>query len=460
MRVLLLEPDPISRQTIELFLKNEGMNVYSTDEQEEALDLAKLYDYDLIILEPHDNNCFDQSLIAQIRKARVLTPILILSTNGHIDTKLKNLEQGADGYMTKPFHMEELLMQMRTIVRRSKGHAESNIEVGDLKIGLSSQRFEVDGTRIHLTHKEANILELLALRKGTCITKEMILNHLYGGLDEPEIKIIDVFICKLRKKIRDAKPGAEKCIETVWGRGYQLVDPNASLARKRNNPDIPQPAMGLDVTNAELLAMQEQMAEIRRALGLDAGASLADTMSALKEQKRRTEALLEDEPKTSASNIHGGIITTAVALQDNFAESSQPKIPEFQNGLRLPIGNVFKLGSFIEIDTNENKAANIDTGNVVEFKPIVGAILEILTYYRGQNVDATHMINYLFEAKSPANTAKLGQYISQAQGVLTQLVGRELARTYIQVMSDGQYGMPLPALGYSNNQTEKMAEPK
>ncbi|MEP2543461.1 MAG: response regulator transcription factor, partial [Alphaproteobacteria bacterium] len=110
------------------------------------------------------------------------------------------------------------------IVRRSQGHAQSVIQTGRLMVNLDTRTVEVDSQPIHLTGKEYGILELLSLRKGTTLTKEMFLNHLYNGMDEPELKIIDVFICKLRKKLSTAT-GGENYIETVWGRGYVLRDP-------------------------------------------------------------------------------------------------------------------------------------------------------------------------------------------------------------------------------------------
>ncbi len=109
-------------------------------------------------------------------------------------------------------------------MRRSKGHAQSVITTGDLIVNLDQKTVEVSGSRVHLTGKEYQMLELLSLRKGTTLTKEMFLNHLYGGMDEPELKIIDVFICKLRKKLANASEG-KNYIETVWGRGYVLREP-------------------------------------------------------------------------------------------------------------------------------------------------------------------------------------------------------------------------------------------
>ncbi|HVZ98887.1 MAG TPA: response regulator transcription factor [Caulobacterales bacterium] len=224
MRVLLIEDDSATAQGIELMLKSEGFNIYSTDLGEEGVDLGKLYDYDIIVLDLTlpDMNGFD--VLKQLRVARVNTPILILSGTADIDTKVRGLGYGADDYMTKPFNKDELIARINAIVRRSKGHAHSVIKTGDVVVNLDAKTVEVSGQRVHLTGKEYQMLELLSLRKGTTLTKEMFLNHLYGGMDEPELKIIDVFICKLRKKLA-AATGGEHYIETVWGRGYVLRDP-------------------------------------------------------------------------------------------------------------------------------------------------------------------------------------------------------------------------------------------
>ena len=149
---------------------------------------------------------------------------MILSGTAEIDMKVKSFGGGADDYMTKPFHKDELVARIHAVVRRSKGHAQSVIRTGDVTVNLDGKTVEVHGQRVHLTGKEYQMLELLSLRKGTTLTKEMFLNHLYGGMDEPELKIIDVFICKLRKKL-SAATGGQNHIETVWGRGYVLRDP-------------------------------------------------------------------------------------------------------------------------------------------------------------------------------------------------------------------------------------------
>ena len=167
-------------------------------------------------------------VLRQLRVAKITTPILILSGNDAAEEKVKGFGFGADDYLTKPFHREELVARIHAIVRRSKGHAQSIISTGQVNVNLDAKTVDVADVPVHLTGKEYQMLELLSLRKGTTLTKEMFLNHLYGGMDEPELKIIDVFICKLRKKLSEATNG-ENYIETVWGRGYVLRDPNAAI---------------------------------------------------------------------------------------------------------------------------------------------------------------------------------------------------------------------------------------
>ncbi len=224
MRVLLVEDDSNTAQSIELILKSEGYIVDSTDLGEDGLEIGKLYDYDIIILDLMLPDIDGYEVLRRLRSARVNTPILILSGLNELDSKIKGLGFGADDYLTKPFDRRELLARIQAIVRRSKGHSDSLIQTGKLLVNLDTRTVEVEGQPLHLTGKEYGILELLSLRKGTTLTKEMFLNHLYGGMDEPELKIIDVFVCKLRKKLTQAT-GGENYIETVWGRGYVLRDP-------------------------------------------------------------------------------------------------------------------------------------------------------------------------------------------------------------------------------------------
>jgi two-component system, cell cycle response regulator CtrA len=229
MRVLLIEDDSATAQSIELMLKSESFNVYTTDLGEEGIDLGKIYDYDIIILDLNLPDMSGFEVLRKLRVSKVKSPVLILSGLADIEDKIKGLGFGADDYMTKPFHKDELVARIHAIVRRSQGHAESVINTDDLCINLDTKTVAINGARVHVTGKEYQMLELLALRKGTTLSKEMFLSQLYGGMDEPEVKIIDVFICKLRKKLANAS-GGKGYIETVWGRGYVMREPGEVVA--------------------------------------------------------------------------------------------------------------------------------------------------------------------------------------------------------------------------------------
>ena len=224
MRVLLIEDDTATAQSIELMLKSQGFNVYTTDLGEEGIDLGKLYEYEIALLDLNLPDMSGFEVLRSMRVAKVKTPILILSGTAGIENKVKGLGLSADDYLTKPFHKDELIARIHAVVRRSQGHAQSIVQIGDLTVNLDAKTAEIASTRVHLTAKEYQMLEYLSLRKGTTVTKEMFLGQLYGGMDEPEIKIIDVYICKLRKKLAAASNGKDY-IETVWGRGYVLREP-------------------------------------------------------------------------------------------------------------------------------------------------------------------------------------------------------------------------------------------
>lgn len=232
MRVLLIEDDPSTARSIELALASEGIVCDSTTLGEEGLEIGQIYDYDVIILDMMLPDLDGFEVLRRFRNAKVKTPVLILSGLSGSDNKIKGLGVGADDYVTKPFNKGELVARIQAIVRRSKGHSESVIRTGKMIVNLEERSVEMDGETLHLTNKEYSILELLSLRKGTPLTKEMFLNHLYGGIDEPELKIIDVFMCKLRKKLMDAA-GGDNYIETLWGRGYIMRDPDDIANDKR-----------------------------------------------------------------------------------------------------------------------------------------------------------------------------------------------------------------------------------
>ncbi len=228
MRVLLVEDDAIAARGLSLILKADGAVIDVADTGEEALELVRHYEYDIVVLDLMLPDMEGYDVVRRIRAARIDVPVLILSGLSRPQAKVKGFGMGADDFITKPYDKAELLARMQAIIRRSKGFSQSTLRIGPLVLNLDSREVTADGAPVHLTGKEYAILELLVLRKGMVLTKEAFLNHLYGGMDEPEMKIIDVFICKLRKKL--AQAGAGNLIGTVWGRGYLIREQQPDAA--------------------------------------------------------------------------------------------------------------------------------------------------------------------------------------------------------------------------------------
>ncbi len=228
MRVLLVEDDAISARALTAFLKADGAVTDVADTGEEALELVRHYDYDIVVLDLMLPDMEGYDVVRRMRAAKIDVPVLILSGLSRPQAKVKGFGMGADDYITKPYDRGELMARMQAIVRRSKGFSQPTLRIGGLVLNLDTHEVTSDGQPVQLTGKEYAILELLVLRKGMVLTKEAFLSHLYGGMDEPEMKIIDVFICKLRKKLQQA--GATDLIFTVWGRGYMIREPAARPA--------------------------------------------------------------------------------------------------------------------------------------------------------------------------------------------------------------------------------------
>ena len=231
MRILLIEDEKVMARTLALIFSQAGFEHEVVTSGEAGVELARIYDYDLILLDLNLPDVHGYEVLRRLRLSRISTPVMIISGDVETAAKVSGFGFGADDYVTKPFHREELVARIHALVRRSNGHGESLIRTGPMVLDLAARTVEVNGQRVHLTGKEFAILEMLSLRKGMTLTKEMFLNHLYGGRDEPELKIIDVFVCKLRKKLAAAGAGATGCIETVWGRGYALRDPEDMPAK-------------------------------------------------------------------------------------------------------------------------------------------------------------------------------------------------------------------------------------
>lgn len=234
MRVLIASVDSYTATSIRLILAKEKVTCDTTDLGEDGLQMARLYEYDIILFDLILPDVESYRTLGRLRAAGVRAPILILSRPGELDQRLKFLRSGADDFLIKPFDRRELIARIQAIVRRSNGHSESAIRIGKLVINLDTRTVSVNDQAVHLTNKEYAILELLSLRKGTTVTRENLLDQIYGGMNEPELKTFDVFICKLRKKLAQATGGSHY-IETVWGNGYVFRDraPQSRTATSR-----------------------------------------------------------------------------------------------------------------------------------------------------------------------------------------------------------------------------------
>ncbi len=234
MQVLVIEDDNLTAQSIILMLGSEGLNPYRTDLGEEGIKLAKEVSYDMILLDSHLSDMSGQRVLEKMRASGVKTPVMILSGDHSTKSIVTALGMGADDFLAKPFHKDEMIARIHAIIRRSKGHANNIVNVGPLEINLNKRKASIEGNTINLTGKEYDVLEVLALNKDKNVSKPMILEHLYGGINEPEQKIVDVFACKLRKKLNDASDGVVgKFIETIWSKGYRLSnDHSHALATK------------------------------------------------------------------------------------------------------------------------------------------------------------------------------------------------------------------------------------
>ena len=238
-KVLVIDDEPGVRELISESLRISEITAVQAADGLEALSLLRREKFDLLILDINMPKLDGLALLEKLRAEGMSVPVLMLSARADKTDINQGLRIGADDYLTKPFNKDELIARIHAIVRRSKGHSESVVRFDKVGINLDTRNVEVNGVQVHLTNKEYAILELLAMRKGSVLTKEMFLNHLYSSMDEPEIKIIDVFVCKLRKKLANASGGGVNYIETVWGRGYMLKD-NESNENKIETFKIPQ----------------------------------------------------------------------------------------------------------------------------------------------------------------------------------------------------------------------------
>lgn len=228
-RVLVLGDDPATAKTMVTVLRSAGGLCDIADLDLEGLALGRLYDYDLVVLDLVKNRGENAAIVRRMRVRGARTPALVLAP---LDERLRALGMTAENCLPKPFTAHQLVTRMRDLLGSRHERNERVIRTGLLEVKLENGIAEVAGRRLHLTAKEYGLLELLSRRKGETLTKEFLLEHLYRGPESPELKIIDVFVCKLRKKLATAT-GGESYIKTDWGRGYALRDPAG--AQKAND---------------------------------------------------------------------------------------------------------------------------------------------------------------------------------------------------------------------------------
>ena len=221
MRVLLIEDDPSVRFAIELVLRSDAMCVDSTDRGDDGMETARHHDYDVIVLDLRLPDMNGLDVVRSLRLAKVRTPVVILSGSAVLEDKIKALKAGADDYMTKPFSGDELKARLRTLVRRSRGYSDPRVSLGAMTLDLAAKTLEAGGRRIALSAKEYQILELLSLRRGTAVSKETLINHIYGDGEGPDSSTMEVFVHRLRKKLAAACHN-ETVIETVRDQGYVM----------------------------------------------------------------------------------------------------------------------------------------------------------------------------------------------------------------------------------------------
>lgn len=220
MRILVAEHDVLIARGISLALNAAGFIADHVDRSDEALEMILQFNYDVVLLSEALPGVGGLAVLQEARNGRQGTPVVMLATSPSVKLKVAALRIGADDVMETPVEPDELVARMYAITRRFRGIADLSVRIGNLVVDLGSQQVSCNGEPLKLTGKEFSILELLVLRRGTVLTRDAFMNHLYGGLDEPEMKIIDVFVCKLRKKLQ--RTGVDDLIINVWGRGYML----------------------------------------------------------------------------------------------------------------------------------------------------------------------------------------------------------------------------------------------
>lgn len=422
MRVLFVANDESMINFMEVNAKAQGIGFDFTQDIEEALHFMDAYDYNAIVL-----NCtssFGLDLLRAIKgNDSKAVPVFVIAHDTSAAFSIQAHDLGADGFIRKPFDKRDFFSRLKTMVRLSNGHSSNVISIGELTVNLDRQTLSVSGAQVRLTGKEYKMIEILALRKGAVVTKDMFLNHLYNGMDEPEMKIIDVFICKVRAKLRAAS-GGEHYIQTVWGRGYTLPIVQ-DFVREKHDPT----PVHSNTAEEELRAIREDVARMRNAIGADPDDDIDTVLKKLALANARAEDQLQDDLSDSSDG------------EIEKDQSEDGMAVRYEGGVRVPVGGVIDIGSIIQLDSSSLMLGNKKTGAEVQIGPAVASFLEIVSYFQGRQLAYDLLSKALFEEDKPVNRIKLNQIMVEAQAALNELVGREFAAIIVQGTTQG-IGMP------------------
>jgi len=218
--MLLVAPQDDNRRRIAAAFASTEAVIDTVCGPDEAVELGRRSAYDLILL-AYDEVAND---LRRLRLSGIATPVIWLSIASAMEDRVLALGLGADDCLELGMCATELIARSRSVVRRARGHAAATIRIGDLEIDMAAQTVVFAGRRLRITGKEFALLELLALRRGAVVSRETIMDHLYGGPEEPVAKIIDIHVCRIRRKLAEVAPG-EMPLRTVWGRGFLLSAP-------------------------------------------------------------------------------------------------------------------------------------------------------------------------------------------------------------------------------------------
>ena len=220
MRILVVEDELVIGEQIKKFLADKGFAVDTASTGNDGYFIGKEYPIDAAIIDIGLPDFSGIELIKRLRKENVAVPILILTARSRWQEKVEGLEAGADDYLVKPFHYEELLARLNALIRRSGGKAHPVLLHGNIELNTVSQEVAVDGQKLELTAFEYKVFEYLMFRKGEVVSKSVLTEHIYDEDFDRDSNVIEVFIGRLRKKLDP--DGVTKPIETLRGRGYRI----------------------------------------------------------------------------------------------------------------------------------------------------------------------------------------------------------------------------------------------